>query len=650
MDRKIKILHLEDDSFDAELIKETLETENILCDIDVVSHKKQFEEKLNASKYDIILSDNTLPDFDGVSALKLARLKSPETKFIFVSGSILEDVAIHSMREGAMDYVFKNKLSKLKPAVLKAIENIEMEKEAKNSFIKLTESEEQYRLLFTNMLNAFGLVEAIYNERCEAIDFKILNFNASFEKLVNKNRELLIGKTLKDCFPQDEINWFLSISKQVLNGYPLRLERFSALSNRYYDFNFFCHKPNQIGMIIENITEKKKYEIEMKTAKEKAEELNKLKTFFLANMSHELRTPLISILGFADLLKSEIENPEQLELVDLILEGGNRLSITLNSILDISRAEALESNINFEVTNIAELVIDLSNSILKSASAKDLLFDIQVYDKNVDAFIDKHLLTKALTNIFNNAVKFTKSGCIQIIVDSETVDSKKTVIINCIDSGVGISEENVDKIFLPFKQASEGYSRAHEGVGLGLTVAQKFISIMHGSISVKSEIGRGSVFTVKIPAVEIEKQIKTEILENNISAISNESNEKLSVLVVEDNKSNSILFKMYLEETYIVETIEDQVEAMVLANMNYYNCVLMDINLGEGIDGIELMKRMKALEHKNYKQIPFIAVTAYALPKDIEKFLSVGFDACMTKPFKKEDLLKTIKKYLLKEK
>lgn len=257
----------------------------------------------------------------------------------------------------------------------------------------------------------------------------------------------------------------------------------------------------QQGKIKETIRELTDSNEKLKEAKERAEELNRLKSNFLANMSHELRTPLVGTLGFVEILNNEIEDPELKKMTSFILEDQQRLLNTLNSLLDISAIEANKKSVNLEPLNLIELAQNTFKRYKAAAQLKDLEFEFIIKNKDLKINADKKLFIKALNNLVDNAIKYTKKGFVKIEVDLFEIEREKYGMVKVIDSGIGIPKDCINFIFEEFRQISEGLSRNFEGVGLGLTITKNFIELMNGKIEVQSKLNEGSVFCVLFPII-----------------------------------------------------------------------------------------------------------------------------------------------------
>lgn len=255
---------------------------------------------------------------------------------------------------------------------------------------------------------------------------------------------------------------------------------------------------NQDG-IISDITDRKRIQLALVAAKDKAEEMNRIKSNFLATMSHELRTPLNGILGFASLLEEALMDEELAEMASIINQSGHRLLDTLNSILDLSIVEADKMNVNWENVDLISVIDEVERLYKTNTQKKGLELSKVVEIESLIIQTDERLLRQILNNLLNNAVKYTRRGGITLSLGKSDWMQQEAVAIHVRDTGIGISPHDQELIFDEFRQASEGYSRAYDGSGLGLSVSQKFAHVIGGRISLKSTIGEGSCFSLHLP-------------------------------------------------------------------------------------------------------------------------------------------------------
>lgn len=387
-----------------------------------------------------------------------------------------------------------------------------------------------------------------------------------------------------------------------------------------------------IAEIIGNAVERERIDNKLISARDQAEEASRIKTAFLANMSHEIRTPLTSILGFASLLADEVTDENLLDFVQLIQQSGQRLMDTLNSVLDLAQLEARGVVFNFGLFNVTDQVREILRLVKPLADEKKITLSLESNDPTAMVRVDQACIHRILMNLIGNAIKFTYQGGVKAIIHA----TGTKVDISIADSGIGISKDFLPQIFDEFSQESSGLTRSHEGSGLGLTITKRLSELMGADISAKSEPGKGSVFTLSVDRAS-----------NTVSDYPEEVevvDDLRKILVVEDNWETRVLMAHMLKPSFIVETAENATTALELAQLRPYDIVLMDINLGEERSGIDVMKELRSWE--NYKETPILALTAYALPGDRERFLEMGFDAYVGKPFSRKVLFDKLEEYL----
>jgi len=404
-----------------------------------------------------------------------------------------------------------------------------------------------------------------------------------------------------------------------------------------------------LGMI-EDITNHKQAQNELIKAKEKAEEMNQLKSSFLANMSHEIRTPLNAILGFASLLQEQLDNEEYRDLASRIVNGGNRLMNTINSILDLSKIESSKLNYDLQDTDICKETKEICDLLKPLAQNKGLAINIHVNVKNCIAYVDSHYFGQIINNLVSNAIKFTARGEISVHIDKKRIKDGSTWIYVAVeDTGVGIEEDFLPYVFDEFKQESVGKKRRHEGAGLGLSITKKLVNSMNGFIEVDSKPGVGSTFTVYFPTIEIHDYTQKKDSPSKISATNNTNvqpnfDSSTRVLIVEDNIDSQILVENYIGTYCQLDKASTAETAKQKNEKTQYDLILMDINLGSEIDGIALLEHIR-MQGKN-RQTPVVAVSAYAMKEDKKEFDEAGFDAYLSKPYNRSTLLKTISRIL----
>jgi len=382
---------------------------------------------------------------------------------------------------------------------------------------------------------------------------------------------------------------------------------------------------------------------ELKKQKEETEQFANAKSEFLANMSHEIRTPLNAVLGFIDLLKEENLGKKSIEYLDIIDKSSKSLLQIIEDILDFSKIESgkLEiDSIDFDTQSEFEIITHLFQA---KCLQKKIYLSLTI-DKNLPKYInsDPLRIKQIITNLLSNAVKFTKSGKSIVVSISYISDF---LVVSVKDEGIGIDIDKQKHIFESFGQADSSTTRMYGGTGLGLSISSELVSLLGGTLKVKSEIGKGSEFYFKIP-VKVGKS--TELNKNNLVS-SDFSN--FVLLLVEDNKANQIFMKVILNKMKIkFDIANDGQEAIEKFKSNKYDTVLMDENM-PNMNGIEATKHILDYEkNNNLLHTPIIALTANALKGDRERFIEVGMDEYLTKPINQNKLIEVFNTFLIKNK
>lgn len=461
------------------------------------------------------------------------------------------------------------------------------------------------------------------------------------------SQEELIGKSIHHFFELKIAEKAIFLINECIRTEEIQHMEYQindGTSCKYYEARLVKVDDEKVLCISRNITERKLLQEELILAKEKAEESSRLKSTLLNNMSHELRTPLNGILGFSEILGHEIDNPDQKEMSQHINNSGKRLMKTLESIMQLSQLESGISAYKPTLININENLRQLINTYRPLAKAKNLFLELRECDVE-PGFLDGFFLNQSISNIIDNAIKFTSEGGVSIEVNEIFIAEKRHLSIQVHDTGIGISESHIKLIFEEFRQASEGHNRSFEGTGLGLTIARKMIALLGGDITVESRLGKGSQFKIIVPFPS--GQTKTPVVPAVHSSISKPDQEQpkpqnhpRQLLLVEDNEVNMQLSIAYLKNLYKVDWALDGAAAIKMAKEKRYDAILMDINLGPGMDGLQAARAIRS--QKGCETIPIIALTGYTLFGDKERLIEGGCTDYLAKPFTKPAILQLL--------
>lgn len=450
---------------------------------------------------------------------------------------------------------------------------------------------------------------------------QLLQELSSILKGIGRNQEILIS---------DERE---RLEKKAKSSY----YNFDRLSLWTIGLGFFL-----MSLILFNIWKQYLYERELISAKKEAEKQVKIRKDFLAHMSHEIRTPLNAILGFSEQLELSKLTDEQQQQSNAIRESSQMLLAVVNDILDLSKLEAGNLNLQLAPFSPKKTVKNVVSSLKVLAEVKelDLIFNCD-FDGKLRLVGDEFRLKQVLVNLINNAIKFTSKGSVTV---NAYIINQTTLKVDVIDTGRGIPKSNIDNVFDEFNQVhGAGDTQRHNGTGLGLAICKKIITAQKGSIKLKSEMGRGSVFSIEIPFQPAEFKVDAEVVKKQIDT-DLFINKKL--LIAEDNKMNIMLINTIFKKWGVkFDVAENGLEAFNLHMKNNYDLILTDIHMPE-LDGIKLTQRIRSLRDKQKSLVPIIAITANVIKSDLDIYMNCGINDYIIKPFLEEPLFEKIAEYI----
>jgi len=522
--------------------------------------------------------------------------------------------------------------------------------ENKSAQLALSENEEKFR-------NIFESFQDIYF-RCD-FNGKILLLSPSVKDTLGYEPEELVGK---------DINNYYLYSKQVRELLKNLLKKKSyrnfeaSLVNKKGDIiQFICNirlvfdtktKTAAIEGVARDITKIKEANLELKQAKEVAEKSLKVKELFLANMSHEIRTPMNGIIGMIDLLEGTTITDEQKEYVRTIKKSSETLLNILNDILDLSKIEAGKMQLKKVPVRLRNVLEKIYALFSQQALAKNIKLYYHLSERLPEyMMIDETRLLQILSNLVSNAIKFTEGGgSIDIDIKKAKVHGKKHMLKCTVsDSGIGISPESTKQLFNLFTQLDTSTTKTYSGTGLGLAISKELTKLMGGKIGVFSTMGHGSSFWFTFEAEPTDKvaMIEDRLVESDIKIEGYFKDESPKILLVDDNAVNRQVAGEILKKSgCLVHLAEDGKKSLELVKQHQYDLIFMDIQMPE-MDGVSATKKIKAMNLE--KLPPIVAMTAYSMKEDRERFLQQGLDDYIPKPIRANDLVNKVRQWIRDE-
>lgn len=499
----LNVLLIEDRASDAELILHALRRSGFSPVGIRVDTEDDYLAALNPS-FDVVLADYNLPQFDAPRALTLLQASSLDIPFIVVTGTIGDEMAVAVIRQGADDYLLKDRLSRLGDSVRSAIEQRRLKQEASRAEAALRASEEQHRSLVANIPDVTWRADAQGNYL-----------------FVSPNSERVLGWPATAFYRNGATSWHDRIHPDDCLAVRSAYDELFLHQEAYdVDYRFRRGDGEWIWLhdraeavsrhdgvtyadgVCTDITTRKQAEDALRHAKEAAEAANHLKSQFLSTVSHELRTPLTTIIGFSQLLRRNADTdltPRQRDQLARISSSADHLLDLIEDLLDLSKIEAGQMDVTPVPIPVGPLLAQILTEFFPQAQVKNLTLNLDVPGDLPLAYADPIRTRQILLNLVANAVKFTDVGTVTLGAFVDTLE----IVMTVTDTGIGIAADAIDHIFDEFRQVEEGYTRRFGGIGLGLPIARKLASLQSGTISVTSHSGHGSTFTLRLPRADI---------------------------------------------------------------------------------------------------------------------------------------------------
>jgi PAS domain S-box-containing protein len=521
----------------------------------------------------------------------------------------------------------------------------------------LRESEERYRNLFNSIDEGFCVIEVIFDENDKAVDYRFLEVNPTFQQ--QTGLENALGKRMRELAPNHEEYWFETYGKVALTGKAIRFENGARALNRWFDlyaFRIGNAESRKVAVLFKDVTERKREEEEreslLKTAQEArrtAEEASRLKDEFLAIVSHELRTPLNSILGWTQMFRRQpFDNAIVERAFETIERNARAQNQLIEDLLDVSRIISGKVRLDIQPVKLTKVIESALDSVRPAADAREISLQTTL-DENIEPVSgDPDRLQQIIWNLLSNAIKFTpKRGKVEVRLEQK--NSHVEIIV--ADSGKGIERDFLPFVFDRFRQADSSSKRQYGGLGLGLSIVRQLTELHGGSVGVFSEgEGKGAVFTVVLPRmgnIRRREYRKTPHADKNGFSNGAMNLAGTKVLLVDDDQDTRILLSMLLEQSSAtVKAASSVPEALKLLETEVFDLLISDIEMPQQ-DGYDLIKFVREMPQK--RNIPAIAVTAYARNEDRLRAISSGYDMHVPKPVESGELM-TIIESLVKRK
>jgi len=498
----------------------------------------------------------------------------------------------------------------------------------------LRESAEKYRVLFDSIDEGFCVIEKVNAEVGEPSDFRYIEANAAFETQSGVGN--VVGKTIRQMFPGVAEEWYETYDTIVRTGEPSQFELGLFPNGRVleaYAFRVKDETHRRVGVIFKDISDRKRVELELHKAIAAAEKANVAKSEFLSSMSHELRTPLNAILGFAQLMESGSPPPtsDQTRNIDHILKAGWYLLELINEVLDLAQIESGKLTLSREPVSLEGVMLECRDMLLPQAQKRGIGITFPRFDIPCFVEADQTRIKQVLINVIFNAIKYNRpEGTVAVEYDSRPSGS---IRISVRDTGQGLTPTQLLQLFQPFNRLDKE-GGVEQGTGIGLMVTKRLVEMMGGTLGVESTVGVGSVFWIEL-SVAATPQLALREGERAAPARPQVAHGAplRTVLYVEDNPANLELIEQLIArrpELHFLSAADGNL-GVEFARAYHPEVILMDIGL-PGISGVEAMKILRA--DPATAQIPIIALSANAMPRDIERGLAAGFFNYITKPIK----------------
>jgi PAS domain S-box-containing protein len=666
----LRLVHLEDDPLDAELVREALVRDGVNCAITLAIDQQSFLQAI-AEEPELVLADFSLPGFDGLTAQELLRARWPDVPLIFVSGSLGEERAIEALRSGATDYVLKHRLTPLSKIVQRALSEVEERRRRRHAEEELrtlnAELEQRVAARTKELEEAYAAIagreedlrrsERFLASVVEHVPDVMFVKDAASLRYVRLNRALshilktpvadIVGRSDAELFAPAEAKALAERDRAALRGKGVDV-REESICTRDQGWRTFHTKrvpivgsdgaPQYLLGIARDVTEQNLADHAIKHARIEAERANRAKSEFLSRMSHELRTPLNAVLGFAQLFELDTLTPRQAENVQQIARGGKHLLGLINEVLDISRIEAGHLALAPEAVSVHAVAVEVLEMIRPLAETQQITINV-TGDDSLYATADRQRLKQILLNLCSNAVKYNRAGH-SVQISCSTADGQACVAVR--DNGHGIPADKLPLLFTPFERLGVEQSGI-EGTGLGLALCKRLTEVMNGALAVESRVGVGSTFSLYLP---VATQPANPVAQPPAStATPARIASSGTVLYIEDTEANTRLVARVLEQRPGVRLLHapDARRGLALLDQHHPALVMLDLHLPD-MPGEQVLSVIR--ENSGSSDTTVAILTADATVTQRQRLLAKGADAYLTKPLDIREVLAVVDQVL----
>jgi PAS domain S-box-containing protein len=624
----LHILHLEDSPVDAELVTACLAEAGIDTEVVRVETRAAFVAALERERFDLLFADYALPSFDGIAALQLARETCPEVPFIFISGALGEELAIETLKGGATDYVLKQRLERLVPAVQRALSVAEGRAERQRAEEALRASEARLAGIIGSAMDAIITID---------VEQRITVFNAAAEQIFCCPAADALGQPIDRFIPErfrtlhgEHVRAFgrtRTTSRSMTSPGTLVARR---ATGEEFPVEAAISQVEAAGqklytVILRDITQRKQLEGELRQQAVELAEADRRKDEFLAMLAHELRNPLTPIWNALELMRRRASDAEAVERTRSVVERQvHHLSRLIDDLLDVSRITRGKIWLRYEWVDLARLVQQLIEDARGGMEAAGLTLTLELPQAPVSVWGDPTRLAQAVGNLLQNAAKFTdRGGQVNVCLTSDPAGHQAAVTIR--DTGIGIAPEVLPYLFQPFVQADRTLDRSRGGLGLGLALVRGLVEMHGGEVHAQSAgPGGGAEFTLLLPLAQ------APVEPRELPASAGLVPRPCRVLVVEDNLDAAETLRDLLELSgHEVAVAYSGTAGVDTARQFWPEVVLCDLGL-PGMDGYAVAAELRRDPVTAAARL--IAVTGYGQEEDRRHCREAGFDLCLTKP------------------